>query len=40
VTVTRNEQYGGDERHRLDVFRPNEAASALPVLLFVHGGFL
>lgn len=38
VTVTRNEQYGSDERHRLDVFRPNEAAPALPVLLFVHGG--
>jgi len=38
VTVTRDEKYGSDERHRLDVFRANEAASALPVLLFVHGG--
>ncbi|OKO82205.1 hypothetical protein AC629_24450, partial [Bradyrhizobium sp. NAS80.1] len=38
VTVTRDEKYGGDERNRLDVFRPNETASALPVLLFVHGG--
>jgi acetyl esterase/lipase len=38
VTVTRDEKYGSDERHRLDVFRPNDAASGLPVLLFVHGG--
>ncbi len=38
VAVTRDEKYGSDERHRLDVFRPNDAASALPVLLFVHGG--
>jgi acetyl esterase/lipase len=38
VAVTRDEKYGSDERHRLDVFRANEAASALPVLLFVHGG--
>src|SRR5437762_5270861 len=38
VGVTRDEKYGSDERHRLDVFRPNDAASALPVLLFVHGG--
>jgi acetyl esterase/lipase len=38
VTITRDEKYGSDERHRLDVFRANEIASALPVLLFVHGG--
>lgn len=38
VTVTRDVKYGTDERHRLDVFRANEVASALPVLLFVHGG--
>jgi acetyl esterase/lipase len=38
VAVTRDEKYGSDERHRLDVFRSNDAASALPVLLFVHGG--
>lgn len=38
VVVTRDEKYGSDERHRLDVFRSNDAASALPVLLFVHGG--
>ena len=38
VAITRDERYGSDERHRLDVFRPNDAASALPVLLFIHGG--
>jgi triacylglycerol lipase len=38
VAVTRDEKYGSDERHRLDVFRSNDAAPALPVLLFVHGG--
>jgi len=38
VAVTRDEKYGSDERQRVDVFRPNDAASALPVLLFVHGG--
>ena len=38
VAVTRDEKYGSDERHRLDVFRSNDAASSLPVLLFVHGG--
>src|SRR5437762_264006 len=38
VAVTRDEKYGSDDRHRLDVFRPNDVAPALPVLLFVHGG--
>jgi len=38
VAVTRDEKYGSDERHHLDVFRSNDAASPLPVLLFVHGG--
>jgi acetyl esterase/lipase len=38
VAFTRDEKYGTDERNRLDVFQPNDAASALPVLLFVHGG--
>jgi acetyl esterase/lipase len=38
VTVMRDQKYGSDERNRLDVFRPNEVASARPVLLFVHGG--
>ena len=31
MAVARDEKYGSDERHRLDVFRPNNAASALPV---------
>jgi len=38
VAFTRDEKYGTDERNRLDVFQPNDPASALPVLLFVHGG--
>lgn len=38
VTVTRDERYGSDERNRLDVFRPDAAAAAVPVLVFVHGG--
>jgi acetyl esterase/lipase len=38
VAVARDEKYGSNERHRLDVFRPNDAAAGLPVLLFVHGG--
>src|ERR1043165_9129685 len=38
VTVTRDEQYGSAKRHRIDVFQPNGATSARPVLLFVHGG--
>jgi acetyl esterase/lipase len=37
VAVSRDEKYGSDDHHRLDVFRSNDAAS-LPVLLFVHGG--
>lgn len=38
VTVMRDERYGSDERHRLDVFQPDVRSAALPVLLFVHGG--
>lgn len=38
VTVTRDEKYGSNDRHRLDVLRPDTAITALPVLLFVHGG--
>jgi acetyl esterase/lipase len=30
--------YGTDERQRLDVYRPVQAAPHLPVLIFVHGG--
>jgi acetyl esterase/lipase len=37
VQITRDLRYGTDERNRLDVFTP-QGASALPVLLFMHGG--
>jgi len=38
--VSRDERYGPDARHRLDVFAPTSAgaASNRPVLVFVHGG--
>lgn len=37
--VTRDLAYGGDERHRLDVFRRvDSAGEARPVVVFVHGG--
>lgn len=38
VRVTRDERYGADARHRLDVFSPESGAGARPVLVFVHGG--
>jgi triacylglycerol lipase len=38
VTVTRDQAYGADARHLLDVFEPPSAGAARPVLLFVHGG--
>jgi acetyl esterase/lipase len=41
VAVTRDASYGPNERHRLDVFRPQPAAAAAgsaPVMMFVHGG--
>ena len=40
ATVHRDEQYGPDERHRLDVFEPQGQLSGRgrAVLLFVHGG--
>lgn len=38
VQVTRDVAYGGDERHRLDVFVGPEADSGCPVVAFVHGG--
>jgi arylformamidase len=37
VEVTRDQRYGADERHRLDVFRKGRPANA-PVLVYVHGG--
>jgi triacylglycerol lipase len=39
VEVTRNIAYGGDERHRLDLYRPqNRDAALCPVMLFMPGG--
>ena len=38
VAVTRDLQYGEDQRHRLDVFTAEDSGSLKPVLLFVHGG--
>ena len=38
LDVTRDERYGSDERHRLDIFRSREVSALRPVLLFVHGG--
>src|SRR5512140_1558298 len=38
VRVTRDERYGADARHRLDVFSPESGGGARPVLVFVHGG--
>lgn len=38
VRVARDERYGTDARHRLDVFTPAAPAGARPVLVFVHGG--
>jgi arylformamidase len=37
VELARDERYGPDERHRLDVFAP-PGARDLPVVVFVHGG--
>lgn len=39
VTCTVDLSYGNDTRHRLDVYQPESATTALrPVLVFVHGG--
>lgn len=38
VRVARDERYGADARHRLDVFAPAATGGARPVLVFVHGG--
>lgn len=39
VVVTSDVAYGGDERHRLDIYRPaDRGAALLPVMLFLHGG--
>jgi acetyl esterase/lipase len=38
VKVSRDQAYGADARHLLDVFEPATAGAGRPVLLFVHGG--
>jgi len=38
VTLTRDEVYGTDDRHRLDVYAPATSDRAHPVLLIFHGG--
>src|SRR5262245_35287531 len=38
VKVERDVKYGPADRHLLDVFVPDTASSARPVLIFVHGG--
>ena len=39
IKVTRDLKYGPDDRHALDVFVSEQAASVpRPVLMFVHGG--
>jgi acetyl esterase/lipase len=38
VKVERDVKYGPADRHLLDVFTPEAAASARPVLIFIHGG--
>lgn len=37
ISITRDHQYGPDERHRLDIFTRSTQSPA-PVLVFVHGG--
>src|SRR4051794_37672166 len=38
VKTEREVKYGPADRHLLDVFTPETAASAQPVLIFIHGG--
>jgi len=38
VRIARDVKYGPAERNLLDVFMPEAASSARPVLIFVHGG--
>src|SRR3984957_969767 len=38
LQVVRDEHYGPDVRHRLDIFAPAERTGARPGVLFVHGG--
>ncbi|MFC0384898.1 alpha/beta hydrolase [Muricoccus vinaceus] len=38
LSVTRDQSYGPDARHLLDVYAPPGSAPPRPVLVFVHGG--
>ena len=38
VLLHRDQAYGPDPRHRLDVFEPVGARGAAPVLIYIHGG--
>ncbi len=38
VRIVRDQSYGADSRHRLDVYSPDECAPPAPVLLVFHGG--
>jgi acetyl esterase/lipase len=38
VRLSRDQAYGADPRHLLDVFAPEASGLSRPVLLFVHGG--
>ena len=38
ATVTRDVAYGPLDRQRLDVYRPNAAGAAPPVVVFIYGG--
>ena len=39
VKVIKDEQYGSDDRNRLDVYEPdNKTVDSMPILIFVHGG--
>lgn len=38
VLIERDISYGPHERHRLDIFRPSNATTGSPVVVYVHGG--
>jgi triacylglycerol lipase len=38
VRIERDVKYGPADRNLLDVFMPDQASSARPVLIYVHGG--
>jgi acetyl esterase/lipase len=38
LKITRDLRYGDAERHRLDIYAPQQSGEKRPVLVFVHGG--